>query len=88
MMESAGLRVIHGSGPPPVGRAKTRVGYFENALAAGLPVNLLGSCGGRGERSETDVWQDVVVGIYFPEPELGNSRAQRELLLLCNYVSA
>jgi len=85
MIERVGLRVIHGSGPPPVGRAKTQVGYVQSALQAGYRLIVRGGAG--GERFETDVWRDVLVGIYFPEPELGNSRAQRELLLVCSYVN-
>jgi hypothetical protein len=33
-IESVGLRVIHGSGPPPVGRAAMRIGYLSNEAAA------------------------------------------------------
>jgi len=34
LIESAGLRVIHGSGPPPVGRAAVPIGYVSNEAAA------------------------------------------------------
>jgi len=41
VMESVGLRVIHGSGPPPVGRAAMPIGYVSNEAAGPGPPRFL-----------------------------------------------
>ena len=67
LIEGVGLRVIHESGPPPVGRAAVPIGFVSNE-AAGLGAARFLRVG--GERTiETEVWRDVLVGIYFPEPD-------------------
>ena len=41
LIERVGLRVIYGSGPPPVGRAAEPIGYESNEAAGPGPLRLL-----------------------------------------------
>jgi len=85
LIEGVELKVIYGSGTAPVARAKTQVGYVENAVEAGYRLIFWGRSG--GERFETDVWRGVLVGIYFLKLDR-QLRSQRELLLVCRHVSS